>query len=102
VYFTHRLAYVCRRYAGVGQKADYGQRSAASVGSEETVDAGREAQVSDANAWRQQRVQSNATAIERGHQRQRHIQRQPKPCVRAGRRRIADADDKLIKNEMPL
>lgn len=75
-----------RWYAGVGQKTDNGQRSAASVGSEKTIDAGGKAQVSDANAWRQQRVQSNAKAIECGHQRQRHIQRQPESSVRAGRR----------------
>lgn len=84
---------VYRWHAGVGPKADDGQRGATGAGGEKTVDAGGKTQVSDADARGQQRVQPDAAAVERGHQRQGHIQRQPESRVRARRRRTANAKD---------
>lgn len=84
-----------RWHASIRQKVDDGQGGEAGAGGQTSVHAGGKTQVSDANVRRQQCVQPDTTAVKRRHQRQRHIQRQPKSSVRAWRRRAADADDQL-------
>jgi len=67
--YNYYSVFVYRWHAGVRPETHDGQGSSTGARGEETINAGGEAQVSDANARREQRVQPDTAAIERGNQR---------------------------------